>query len=73
MELIYTVKTCKCGKGAGQDCICTDIRMETLRHENEALPILILLDGLEAIAECTEEDYQQIARETLEAYYESKK
>lgn len=70
MDLIYTIKTCTCGKGAGQDCTCTDIRMGVIEDKTKINPVLILLDGLEAIAECTEEDYQQIAKETLEAYYD---
>lgn len=30
--------------------------------------VLILVDGLEVIAECTEENYQEIAIETLDAF-----
>lgn len=70
MDIIYTIKTCTCGEGAGENCTCEDIKMDTIKGETKIDPTLILLDGLEAIAECTEEDYQQIAKETLETYYE---
>ncbi len=33
--------------------------------------VLVLVDGLEAIVESTEEDYQQIAAETLEVFHDT--